>query len=68
VSGQIRPPKEGERYFALLKVEAINHESPEENISRSLFDNLTPYYPTERIKLEYNGGDFSTRVMELITL
>jgi transcription termination factor Rho len=67
VSGQIRPPKEGERYFALLKVEAINHESPEENISRSLFDNLTPYYPTERIKLEYNGGDFSTRVMELIT-
>ena len=67
VSGQIRPPKEGERYFALLKVEAINHESPEENISRSLFDNLIPYYPTERIKLEYNGGDFSTRVMELIT-
>ena len=67
VSGQIRPPKEGERYFALLKVEAINHESPEENIRRSLYDNLTPYYPTERIKLEYNGGDFSTRVMELIT-
>lgn len=67
VSGQIRPPKEGERYFALLKVEAINHESPEDNISRSLFDNLTPYYPTERIKLEYNTNDFSTRVMELIT-
>lgn len=67
VSGQIRPPKEGERYFALLKVEAINHESPEENISRSLFDNLTPYYPTERIKLEYNNNDYSTRVMELIT-
>lgn len=67
VSGQIRPPKEGERYFALLKVEAINHESPEENISRSLFDNLTPYYPTERIKLEYNTNDYSTRVMELIT-
>jgi len=67
VSGQIRPPKEGERYFALLKVEAINHESPEDNISRSLFDNLTPYYPTERIKLEYNNNDFSTRVMDLIT-
>jgi transcription termination factor Rho len=67
VSGQIRPPKEGERYFALLKVEAINHESPEDNISRSLFDNLTPYYPTERIKLEYNAGDYSTRVMDLIT-
>jgi transcription termination factor Rho len=67
VSGQIRPPKEGERYFALLKVEAINHESPEDNISRSLFDNLTPYYPTERIKLEYNSSDYSTRVMDLIT-
>lgn len=67
VSGQIRPPKEGERYFALLKVEAINHESPEENINRPLFDNLTPYYPTERIKLEYASNDYSTRVMELIT-
>jgi transcription termination factor Rho len=67
VSGQIRPPKEGERYFALLKVEAVNHESPEDNINRSLFDNLTPYYPTERIKLEYSSADFSTRVMELIS-
>ncbi len=67
VSGQIRPPKEGERYFALLKVEAINHESPEDNVSRPLFDNLTPYYPTERIKLEYSPTDYSTRVMELIT-
>jgi len=67
VSGQIRPPKEGERYFALLKVEAVNHESPEDNISRPLFDNLTPYYPTERIKLEHTSADYSTRVMELIT-
>jgi len=67
VSGQIRPPKENERYFALLKVEAINHEPPEENIKRPLFDNLTPYYPTRRIKLEYNPTDYSTRVMELIT-
>jgi len=67
VTGQIRPPKEGERYFALLKVEAINHESPEENIDRPLFDNLTPYYPTKRIKLEYDKEDYSTRVMELIT-
>jgi len=67
VSGQIRPPKEGERYFALLKVEAVNHESPEDNISRPLFDNLIPYYPTERIKLEYSSSDHSTRVMELIT-
>lgn len=66
VSGQIRPPKESERYFALLKVEAINHESPEENINRPLFDNLIPYYPTERIKLEYDPADYSTRVMELI--
>lgn len=67
VSGQIRPPKETERYFALLKVEAINHEPPEENIKRPLFDNLIPYYPTEKIKLEYDSNDYSTRVMDLIT-
>ncbi len=67
VSGQIRPPKENERYFALLKVEAVNHESPEDSVNRTLFDNLTPYYPTERIKLEYDPNDYSTRVMELIT-
>src|SRR5512141_496889 len=66
VSGQIRPPKENERYFALLKVEAINHETPEENVKRPLFDNLIPYYPTERIKLEYDQTDYSTRVMDLI--
>jgi transcription termination factor Rho len=67
VSGQIRPPKENERYFALLKVEAINHESPDDNINRPLFDNLIPYYPTEKIKLEYDQNDYSTRVMDLIT-
>jgi transcription termination factor Rho len=67
VSGQIRPPKEGERYFALLKVEAVNHEPPELCVNRPLFDNLTPYYPTERIRLEYDPEDYSTRVMELIT-
>ncbi|MEW6162653.1 MAG: transcription termination factor Rho [Nitrospirota bacterium] len=67
VSGQIRPPKESERYFALLKVEAINHESPEENINRPLFDNLIPYYPTQKINLEYDPGDYSMRVMDLIT-
>jgi transcription termination factor Rho len=67
ISGQIRPPKDSERYFALLKVEAINHEPPEENINRPLFDNLTPYYPTEKIKLEYDPNDYSTRVMDLIT-
>jgi len=67
ISGQIRPPKESERYFALLKVEAINHESPEENVNRPLFDNLIPYYPTERIRLEYDSTDYSTRVMDLVT-
>ncbi len=67
VSGQIRPPKESERYFALLKLEAINHESPEENINRPLFDNLIPYYPTEKVNLEYDPNDYSTRVMDLIT-
>jgi len=67
VSGQIRPPKESERYFALLKVEAINHEAPEENIKRLLFDNLIPYYPTKKINLEYDPNDYSTRVMDLIT-
>jgi len=67
VSGQIRPPKESERYFALLKVEAINHEAPEENIKRQLFDNLIPYYPTKKINLEYDSNDYSTRVMDLIT-
>ncbi len=67
VTGQIRPPKESERYFALLKVEAINHESPEDNIDRPLFDNLIPYYPTDKIKLEYEKDDYSTRVMDLIT-
>jgi transcription termination factor Rho len=66
VSGQIRPPKENERYFALLKVEAVNHNSPEESASRCFFDNLVPYYPTENLKLEYTLDDFSTRVMELI--
>ncbi len=67
VSGQIRPPKESERYFALLKVEAINYDPPEENIKRPLFDNLIPYYPTEKVKLEYEEDDYCTRVMDLIT-
>jgi len=67
VTGQIRPPKESERYFALLKVEAVNHESPEESIERPLFDNLIPYYPTKPINLEYDKDDYSTRVMALVT-
>lgn len=67
ITGQIRPPKENERYFALLKVETINSKQVEEIITRPLFDNLTPYYPTEKIKLEYNPSDYSTRVMDLLT-
>jgi len=67
VTGQIRPPKESERYFALLKVEAINHEPPNENIDRPLFDNLIPYYPTTAIDLEYDKSDYSTRVMSLVS-
>ncbi len=67
VSGQIRPPKEGERYFALLKVDAINYEDPEISRSKILFDNLTPYYPEKKIKLEYSPTDYTTRAMDLVT-
>jgi transcription termination factor Rho len=67
VSGQIRPPKEGERYFALLKVDAINYEDPEISRSKILFDNLTPYYPEKKIKLEHSPTDYTTRAMDLIT-
>src|SRR3989338_7459455 len=67
VSGQIRPPKESERYFALLKVESVNYEDPEIARDKILFDNLTPIFPTEKIKLEYHPEDYSTRVMDLIT-
>ena len=67
VSGQIRPPKEGERYFALLKVEAVNFESPESVRSKIPFDNLTPLYPDERLLLESNPDELSTRVMDLLT-
>jgi transcription termination factor Rho len=67
VSGQIRPPKEGERYFALLKVENINFESPEAVKDKILFDNLTPLYPNQRIKLEFEPKNYSTRIMDLFT-
>jgi transcription termination factor Rho len=67
VSGQIRPPKEGERYFALIKVDAINFEPPEEARNKIFFDNLTPLYPHLRIKLETARDNFSGRVMDLIT-
>ncbi len=67
VSGQIRPPKEGERYFALLKVELINYGDPEVAADKILFDNITPLYPTERVKLEADPDNLSTRIMDLMT-
>ncbi|HVY93713.1 MAG TPA: transcription termination factor Rho, partial [Bryobacteraceae bacterium] len=67
VSGQIRPPKEGERYFALIKVDAINFEPPEEARNKIFFDNLTPLYPDRRVKLETTRDNFSGRVMDLVT-
>ncbi len=66
VSGQVRPPKEGENYFALVKVEAINFESPEESRNKIFFDNLTPFYPDDRIKLETTKENLSGRVMDLM--
>ncbi len=67
VSGQIRPPKEGERYFALLKVEAVNFENPEVAKNRILFENLTPLYPNERFLLETDRDEISMRIMDLLT-
>ena len=67
IAGQIRPPKESERYFALLKVETFNFEDPETAKDKILFDNLTPFYPREKINLEYDSDDYSTRVMDLLT-
>jgi ribosome biogenesis GTP-binding protein YsxC/EngB len=67
VAGQIRPPKEGERYFALIKVEAVNFEPPNRGKERVFFENLTPLYPQERIRLEGDPENLSTRVMDLMT-
>lgn len=68
VTGQIRPPKESERYYALLKVEQCNFEDPEEsNRDKILFDNLTPLYPQERIQLETDGKNYSMRIMDMMT-
>jgi transcription termination factor Rho len=67
VSGQIRPPKEGERYFALIKVDAINFEPPEEARNKIFFDNLTPLYPQARLKMETAKDNYSGRVMDLLT-
>ncbi len=67
VSGEIRPPKEGEKYFALLKVESINGEPPEKAKEVISFDNLTPLFPNEKIRLEYDPQNYSTRIMDLLT-
>ena len=67
VSGQIRQPKESERYFALLKVEAVNYEDPEVSRDKILFDNLTPLYPEQKINLETESDNYSTRIMDLMT-
>lgn len=67
VSGQIRPPKDGERYFALLKVEKVNFEASDAAKDKILFDNLTPLYPSEKINLEHDQKNYTTRVLDLMT-
>ncbi len=67
ISGQIRPPKEGERYFALIKVEAINFEAPEHSREKVFFDNLTPLYPDEQLHMEVTTDNISARVIDLVT-
>ncbi|MBI3073841.1 MAG: transcription termination factor Rho [Deltaproteobacteria bacterium] len=66
ISGQVRSPKEGERYFALLKVEQLNFEAPEEAINKILFDNLTPLYPNKKFNLEAEQKKFTTRIIDLL--
>lgn len=66
ITGTVRPPKEGERYFALLKVDSLNFEGGEGSKDKILFDNLTPLYPNQRLKLEHNPGDYTTRVVDLM--
>lgn len=67
VSGQVRPPKEGERFFALLRVEAVNGLDPDAIRDRTLFDNLTPVYPTRKMNLESAPGEYSMRIMDMLT-
>jgi transcription termination factor Rho len=67
INGQIRPPKDNERFFALLRVEAVNYESPEKKRDINLFDNLTPIYPVERLDLENNPTEDTMRIMNLLT-
>ncbi len=66
VSGQIRPPKDSERYYAMLKVEKVNFESPEKAREKILFDNLTPLYPDQKFNIEYDSGNMSTRIIDLL--
>ncbi len=66
VTGTVRPPKDGERYFALLKVDSLNFETTEKGKDKILFDNLTPLYPNERLKLEHSPGEYTTRVVDLM--
>lgn len=66
VTGTVRPPKEGERYFALLKVDELNHEPPQNAKDKILFDNLTPLYPQQKLKLEHNPAEYTTRVVDLM--
>jgi transcription termination factor Rho len=65
ISGEVRPPKEGEKYFALLKVDEVNFESPEQARDKILFDNLTPLYPDEKLNLEFDPENYSTRMLDL---
>jgi transcription termination factor Rho len=67
IAGTVRPPKDGERYFALLKVDSLNFETGEQGKDKILFDNLTPLYPNQRLKLEHNPGEYTTRVVDLMT-
>jgi len=67
VYGRIRPPREGEKYFALLQIEQVNFEDPEASKNKIMFDNLTPLYPQERLRLEHDPENYSTRVLDILT-
>jgi len=67
VTGTVRPPKEGERYFALIKVDSLNYQSPESSKDKILFDNLTPLYPNKMLRLEHNPGEMTTRIVDLMS-
>ena len=67
ISGEVRPPKEGEKYFALLKVDSVNFENAEAAKDKIIFDNLTPLYPEEKFKLEHDPANYSTRILDLFT-